>query len=775
MELQIRNYERESRKLIFQELHCTTLAEYCRMNLVPRVLRSNLCPTLFKEDESYCKQFENILNKCSFDLMLLTINYLKKSIKEMREKISTIQLKLTSCLPETEWKSLKMKIEKNLMEFRKETEIKKREKFLRDIEDYQLKRVYSWQDPTSGNFGKSVNTKRYSEDETSNSSSECGTSRRNPQVFKQQERSHQSRSQPTPMAGVGQRRQLNTHPDLLADLNRLERTPGNGVSQSGKKNRVACTERSSGVEKSRSSMKQKSSEDEDRSLTSLRSELSGHDKKGIPTITKSHACNIATTAPLLQKSSPNKGPCQHHGSLKISKEVIKIMEQQEKHCKSNVKCISAQNTDSATGNIIYKEIPHSGKDNRKSIVTYPGKRPCTCVCTSEDTESTNGLSRNPCRGACTIELGKCNSSGETDSKKRCRSETFKVDKGPRKVSRKSGKNQQGTGRKKRKKSHMIGVKAAFLSKFKDKYLERRSEVLLQRVSWKLQECKKCRKKFPVLVLKNRRRQKAEVFRWRVRSCITGQSKACTKCKKVIHDKRLSSATESYSCTQCGKRFLQRELLDLHQKSHIEEKLFVCPLCGKRFVQQSLLLLHQRTHTVNKPHQCMECGNLFFNKSLFAEHLRTHKEAKPFLCPDCGKCFADNTTLVIHQRIHTGEKPFRCKECSKSFSQHSTLVSHQRIHSGEKPYECHVCGKRFSDRSSAASHQRIHNGEKPFRCQDCGKSFTQSSNLRRHERLHMGQKPYVCAKCGKAFNESTKLKSHENVHLKKEKREAQKMK
>lgn len=575
---------------------------------------------------------------------------------------------------------------------------------------------------------------------------------------------------------------------FCVDLNNLEQV--SCISQSYKKNRGGCTERPSEVVLENSKSRNKlivqkapgNSEATNGLLPVPKLESSLHDNKGVFIFTESHTCDDSiTTARTLKQTGLDKGLSPQDCNPKTSDEAIERLKQQSSHCKTNAKYLSRpfrKSTESIADSVTCWESSHSARAQKKPVVTYPGKRPCTCVTASDEAVSSN-KSASPCRDArAIVGLNKCRSSDEPDSKKMCSSQPSSLDKGCRILTvhstnrEQAATNQHSTSRKKYKKSLVLRSKSANNCKIRKKYLERRGKILFQRVSWKLQECNRCRKKFSVGVIKTGHRHRAEVVKWRVRSCISGLSKTCTECKKMVQDRRVSSGKKAYSCTECGKCFLQHALLDLHQKSHIEEKLFVCPLCGKRFVQHALLLLHQKAHTVNKPYQCTECGNLFFSKSLFAEHLRTHKERKPCCCTDCGKCFADNTTLLIHQRIHTGEKPFSCKECSKTFSQHSTLVSHQRIHSGEKPYECRVCGKRFSDRSSYASHQRIHNGEKPFKCQQCSKRFTQSCNLRRHERLHMEQKPYVCATCGKAFNESTKLKSHENVHLNIERRKSQ---
>lgn len=173
-EIRTRDYERTTKKLIAHELHSATLAEYYRTSRIPRGLRSHLQSTLFKEKETYRKKFEQILNKCSFVLMVLTIEFLEVSIKETKEEITAIETQLTASLKTEEWTSLKQKTDRSLLEYRKITEERKRSKFLRDIEDYTLNRVYRW---TDQNRRPRWHTHRYNQDTASSGSeSEHSTS-----------------------------------------------------------------------------------------------------------------------------------------------------------------------------------------------------------------------------------------------------------------------------------------------------------------------------------------------------------------------------------------------------------------------------------------------------------------------------------------------------------------------------------------------------------------------------------------------------------------------
>ncbi|XP_071972392.1 uncharacterized protein [Engystomops pustulosus] len=178
-ELKTREFEKEYRKFTSLKLHCATLTEYYKVERIPRGLRSHLYPTLFKDDPEFCKKFENILNKCSFDLILLTVETLQKKIAESSTNLKSIEQQLSTSLSPEEWSKLREKVDRTISEFRLDTENKKRQKFLRDTEDYQQKRVYKWQDP---NF-QSQRFQRRTYRRSSSSSGERSTDSRNSHFF----------------------------------------------------------------------------------------------------------------------------------------------------------------------------------------------------------------------------------------------------------------------------------------------------------------------------------------------------------------------------------------------------------------------------------------------------------------------------------------------------------------------------------------------------------------------------------------------------------------
>ncbi|OCT78083.1 hypothetical protein XELAEV_18029183mg [Xenopus laevis] len=140
-----KEYEREKRKLVGLDLHVATLIEYYKLGRIPRGLRVNLRPTIFKDNKMFAQKYEQIVNKCSFDIILLNNEFLQCEIIESEKLIGELDKGLEIHL-QTEAQRLHLQqIENNLIKHQGEIEERKRNKFRRDELDYSSGRVYSWQ------------------------------------------------------------------------------------------------------------------------------------------------------------------------------------------------------------------------------------------------------------------------------------------------------------------------------------------------------------------------------------------------------------------------------------------------------------------------------------------------------------------------------------------------------------------------------------------------------------------------------------------------------
>ncbi|XP_069590110.1 uncharacterized protein [Ranitomeya imitator] len=144
-----RDLERALRHQVNIELHCATLSEYFRVKRIPRGLRAPLRPTLFSDCPDFCLRFEQILNKCSFDLITLTLENLHKAIDSNAARIKSIETQLTTTGTAEEVSSLRAQIQERIDLHKRDTENRKRNKFSRDTIDYETNQVYRWQDSTS--------------------------------------------------------------------------------------------------------------------------------------------------------------------------------------------------------------------------------------------------------------------------------------------------------------------------------------------------------------------------------------------------------------------------------------------------------------------------------------------------------------------------------------------------------------------------------------------------------------------------------------------------
>ncbi|XP_073537251.1 uncharacterized protein [Phyllobates terribilis] len=86
-------------------------------------------------------------------LLKYTHFHILKEINASKEQISSIESQLASTISTEELNSLKTKVNQNLEQHRRDTENRKRLKFIRDAEDYQRDRVYKWRDFSSTRRG----------------------------------------------------------------------------------------------------------------------------------------------------------------------------------------------------------------------------------------------------------------------------------------------------------------------------------------------------------------------------------------------------------------------------------------------------------------------------------------------------------------------------------------------------------------------------------------------------------------------------------------------
>ncbi|OCT78643.1 hypothetical protein XELAEV_18029728mg [Xenopus laevis] len=131
-----RKLEGLNRRPIDLELHAETLAEYFVNKRIPRGLRISLRPTLFAGNEEFRLRFAQILNKCSYDIMTLTVEFITKELKVVHNEIQKAGINAQ------ELSELKEQIQIKLDKYKQDNEKQKRQKYNRDTVDYERGRIY---------------------------------------------------------------------------------------------------------------------------------------------------------------------------------------------------------------------------------------------------------------------------------------------------------------------------------------------------------------------------------------------------------------------------------------------------------------------------------------------------------------------------------------------------------------------------------------------------------------------------------------------------------
>lgn len=126
----------------------------------------------------------------------------------------------------------------------------------------------------------------------------------------------------------------------------------------------------------------------------------------------------------------------------------------------------------------------------------------------------------------------------------------------------------------------------------------------------------------------------------------------TRYKKRIHNMKVhgvKAKVTSVPCCACGKQYNSSWELNKHIRSeHLLERNHKCELCDKAFLLkcglQKLMLVHSDS---DSDFACGDCDKRFETKCAMEVHRRSHTNEKPFKCGICGQGFTREVGLKRH--------------------------------------------------------------------------------------------------------------------------------
>ncbi|XP_041439799.1 uncharacterized protein LOC121400545 [Xenopus laevis] len=139
-----KQFEATSRKELNLTLHLSTLTEYVKAARIPRGLRISLEPILCKNNKDFRDKWHQILDKCSLDLMTLTLQALQNEIQITTQEIHKIKCEIKTELTGEALTEYLNKVQVDLAILGESTIQRKLQKFRRDTLDYERDQVYTW-------------------------------------------------------------------------------------------------------------------------------------------------------------------------------------------------------------------------------------------------------------------------------------------------------------------------------------------------------------------------------------------------------------------------------------------------------------------------------------------------------------------------------------------------------------------------------------------------------------------------------------------------------
>lgn len=158
------------------------------------------------------------------------------------------------------------------------------------------------------------------------------------------------------------------------------------------------------------------------------------------------------------------------------------------------------------------------------------------------------------------------------------------------------------------------------------------------------------------------------------------------------DEEIALKTLRYKCGSCGRSYSSKNQMLKHQNSAHADSPYSCDICGHRFVSKQKISFHIRTHqdcnrsehfmAVKKLYKCGVCKHLISTKSALERHKSNiHFDIYDFMCEVCSARFRDRSSLnkhlvKHHKKVVDTSSDFVCLQCGMRFITFSRFERHE---------------------------------------------------------------------------------------------------
>ncbi|XP_014208958.1 uncharacterized protein LOC106639717 [Copidosoma floridanum] len=141
----------------------------------------------------------------------------------------------------------------------------------------------------------------------------------------------------------------------------------------------------------------------------------------------------------------------------------------------------------------------------------------------------------------------------------------------------------------------------------------------------------------------------------------------------------------------------------------------CEPCSKTFYKSCYLTQHNKSfHAGVRPFKCDKCGKRFLEKEKHEVHERVHLNDKPHKCEVCPKSFNHKTDLRRHMCMHTGITPYKCNLCAKKFTRKDHMEKHVAGHNKKSTTRMKIKNNSYNVKFNKNNNNKFLNNNSEYR-------------------------------------------------------------